>query len=193
MNATQRATLTRIGTRRGMLLGGASLMGALGVVGVLSACGTPDGAGPAAVSAKPAKIIMRNGASQPVNDFFDQKIFPVYKAKYPQHTMEAEWVTTKLVDTLAVSKAAGTDPDLYWIGANWMSSLALQKLARDITGYIKTWNQEKDYFPGTIQTLWNKKWNIGWVSNCDLYMYRTDWFTEASIPVAPAQFPVNGH
>jgi multiple sugar transport system substrate-binding protein len=128
-----------------------------------------------------------------VVELFSQKLFPAYQTEHPQHTVEPEWITGSgpaLVDTLSVSKAAGTEPDLFFIGGNWIPSLALMKLARDITGYVRSWNQEKDYLPSTIQTLWNKKWHIGWVSNCDLYIYRTDWFAEAGLPSDPARFPV---
>jgi multiple sugar transport system substrate-binding protein len=173
--------------RRRVLLSGAALGGGAALV----ACGGGTTSPPAPQRAKPAKVVIRNIASQPVTDLFDQRIFPAYKDRYPQYTVEAEWISSgPLVDTLAVSKSAGTDPDVYFIGGNWMPSLALTKLARDITGYVKSWNQEKDYYPGTIQTLWNRTWNIGWVSNCDLYLYRTDWFTEAGLSADPARFPV---
>jgi len=185
-------TWTRRAINRGALLAPAGGITA----GLASACGAAVGGvggdrQPAA-SAKPAKVTIRNGGtSQPVVDLFNQKFFPAYKEKFPQHTIDPEWITSgALVDTLAVSKAAGTEPDVFFIGGNWMPSLALNKLAKDLTAYVKTWGQEKDYFPGTIHTAWNKKWNIGWVSNCDLYIYRTDWFTEANLPADPAQFPV---
>jgi multiple sugar transport system substrate-binding protein len=178
-------------TRR-RIVRGAALAPAGGIAaGLASACGA--GSGQPAVSAKPAKILVRNISTPPVVDLFTQKFFPAYQAKYPQHTIEPEWITGSgpaLVDTLSVSKAAGADPDIFFIGGNWIPSLALLKLVRDITPYFKAWNQEKDFLPGTIKTLWNKKWHIGWVSNCDLYIYRTDWFTEANLPTDPAQFPV---
>jgi multiple sugar transport system substrate-binding protein len=179
---------------------GAGLPGAAPLAGFLSACGSagppgPPGspgppAQPGARSDGPATVVVRNGANQAVSDFFTQQILPTYKEQAPNRTIELEWVSTgPLVETLPVSRAAGTEPDAFWIGGNWMPSLALNKLARDLTAYVRTWGQERDYYPGTIQTTWNKKWNVGWVSNCDLYIYRKDLFAEAGLPSDPAQFP----
>jgi ABC-type glycerol-3-phosphate transport system substrate-binding protein len=180
-------TSTRRSIYRGLLLAPPAVIAG----GVVGAC-APGGAAQPAPSTRPAKIVVRNIASPPVVELFSQKLFPAYQAEHPLHTVEPEWITGSgpaLVDTLSVSKAAGTEPDLFFIGGNWIPSLALMKLARDITGYVRSWNQEKDYLPSTIQTLWNKKWHIGWVSNCDLYLYRTDWLAEAGLPSDPARFP----
>src|SRR5262245_20845264 len=78
---------------------------------------------PATPSTRPARIVVRNIASPPVVELFSQKLFPAYQTEHPQHTVEPEWITGSgpaLVDTLSVSKAAGTEPDLFFIGGNWI-------------------------------------------------------------------------
>jgi multiple sugar transport system substrate-binding protein len=101
-----------------------------------------------------------------------------------------EWIANSpLYETIAASAAAGTNPDAFWIGSDIMASLVLNRLVRDLSGHIRTWGQEKDYYAGTIEQLWGKKWFLPGISSCDAYLYRTDLFTEAGLPADAARFP----
>jgi multiple sugar transport system substrate-binding protein len=183
-----------MGMTRRRMIGGLPVAAGGGAASLLAACGAAGGT-PAAPTpvAKTAKVLVRAGSSQPLVDLFDQKLLPAYKQQTPQHTVTMEWLpgagAPAVVESLTTAKAAGTDPDLFFIGYNWIASLALNKLAGDMTKYVKTWAQEKDYYAGTIQPAWGKTWHLPWLTACDLYLYRTDWFSEAGLATDAAQFP----
>jgi ABC-type glycerol-3-phosphate transport system substrate-binding protein len=183
------ATGSSLGTRRivlGGLAGGAA--GLLAACGAAGSTGAGEGSSPAA---RPAKIIARVGASPTLTSFFNGTLLPGYKAKAPQHTVEMEWIANApIYETIAASAAAGTNPDAFWIGSDIMPSLVLNRLVRDLSGPIRTWGQEKDYYAGTIDPLWGKKWFLPGISSCDAYLYRTDLFAEAGLPADPARFPL---
>jgi multiple sugar transport system substrate-binding protein len=158
----------------------------------LAACGSQGAASPGAEgkTARPARITARSGAGTSA-DVIQQRVIPAYQQKAPQHTVQLEQIASgeAIQDTLVASAAAGTSPDAFWIGSDIMPSVVLTRLARDLTPHIRGWGQEKDYYAGTIETLWGKKWFLPGISSADMYLYRTDWFAEAGLPAEPARFP----
>jgi multiple sugar transport system substrate-binding protein len=162
-------------------------------VAALAACGGQGAtqSGAAGQTARPAKVSARIGAG-PAADFIAQKVVSAYRQKAPQHTVEIEQIAggASIQDTLVASAAAGTSPDAFWIGSDIMPSVVLSKLALDLTGHVRSWGQEKDYYAGTVEPLWGKRWFLPGISSADMYLYRTDWFAEAGLPTEPAKFPL---
>jgi multiple sugar transport system substrate-binding protein len=181
---------TRLVTRR-KTLAGALGAGALVVGLAATGCGGDTGQKGSTTAAKPAKVVLRTQTNQYMVDILEQKLLPAYKQKVPQHTVEWErgGLGIEMIQAVMSESAAGTSPDVFWIGSDWVAQLARGKVIKDLSGYIKTWGQDNDYYPNMVETLWNRRWFLPGTGSCDIFLYRLDWFREANLPVDPAQFP----
>ncbi len=161
---------------------------------IIAACGIESAGQMAAPSAKPAKIVIRTFASQAEKDMMEKRLLPGYKQKAPHHTVEWEQQTTgsgaAMIEAITAGAAAGTPPDVFYIGSDWIAQFARSRMIRDLTAYIRAWGQEKDYYSNTVEALWGRRWFLPEIASCDLYVYRLDWFREANLPAEPARFPV---
>jgi multiple sugar transport system substrate-binding protein len=120
-----------------------------------------------------------------------ERILAAYRQKVPQHTVEWERGAggVSMIEAVMAGSAAGTAPDVFWIGSDFVAQLARGKIIRDLSGYIKTWGQEKDYYANTVEPLWGRRWFLPGIASCDMYVYRLDWFREANLPVERDRFP----
>ena len=177
-------------TRRTVLVGASAAAAQAAAV----ACGAEPAGGVAAPSTKPAKVVIRTFAGQAVIDTMEKRVLPGYKQKAPHHTVEWEQQTTgsgaAMIEAVTAGTAAGTPPDVFYIGSDWIAQLARSKMIQDLTAKIKAWGQDKDYYPNTVEALWGRRWFLPQIASCDLYLYRLDWFREASLPAEQARFPV---
>jgi len=182
-----RATRRRV-TRRAATAGATVLLGSLA-----AACAGQTG-GTTSPSAKPARVAVRTFAAQAVVDLMQQKVLPGYKQKVPHHSVDWEQQSTgsgaEMIMAVTTATAGGTAPDVFHLGSDWNAQVARAKLIKDLTGYVKTWGQDKDYYPNAVAPIWGRRWFLPITSGCDLYLYRMDWFREANLPVEPARFPV---
>src|SRR5690242_9588444 len=126
--------MKRCMTRRTMVaIGGALPVGAL-----VAACG---GSGDAssqkpAASAKPAKVVLRTLTTAYQVQVLEQKLLPGYRQKVPQHNVEWErgGEGVQMIEAVMAGSAAGTAPDVFWIGSDFVAQLARAKVIREITG-----------------------------------------------------------
>jgi multiple sugar transport system substrate-binding protein len=178
-------------TRRRIVAWGGAVATALPLGATAGCTGTGGGQPSANIAAKPAKIVLRTLTTPYPVSVLDQTILPAYKQKAPQHTVDwergAEGVG--MIEAVMAGSAAGTAPDLFWIGSDFVAQLARGKVIREIGGYVKTWNQDKDYYASTIEPLWGRRWFLPGIASCDIYLYRKDWFRDANLPVDQAAFP----
>jgi multiple sugar transport system substrate-binding protein len=183
------------GTRRAAFHQAAALGGALGS-SLVAACavgsGVAGGSRPAP-AARPARIGIRTFTGQPVIDTMEKVILPGYRQAAPQHTVEWEQQTTgsglQMIEAITAATAAGTPPDVFYIGSDWIAQLARGRQIKDLSAYVKAWGQDKEYYPNTVEALWGRRWFLPQIASCDLYLYRLDWFREANLSVEPARFP----
>lgn len=170
--------------RRAAVLGG----------GLAAACGPGPGGGPAAPSTRPATVGIRTFTGQAVVDVMEKTVLPGYRQKAPRHTVQWEQQTTgsgaQMIEAVTAASAAGTPPDVFYIGSDWIAQLARGRLIKDLSALVKAWGQDKEYYPNTVEALWGRRWFLPQIASCDLYLYRLDWFREANLPVEPARFPV---
>ena len=161
---------------------------------IAAACGAQPTGGAAAPSSKPAKVVIRTFASQAERDTMEKRVLPGYRQKAPHHTVEWEQQSTgsgaAMIEAVTAGTAAGTPPDAFYIGSDWIAQLARSRMIRDLTALIKAWGQDKDYYANTVEALWGRRWFLPQIASCDLYLYRVDWFRETNLPTEQARFPV---
>ena len=127
-----------------------------------AACAPGRDGGPAAPAAKPATVGIRTFTGQAVVDMMEKTILPGYRQKAPQHTVEWEQQTTgsgaQMIEAVTAAGAAGTPPDAFYIGSDWIAQLARGRQIRDLTAFVKAWGQDKEYYPNTVESLWGRRW-----------------------------------
>ncbi|HEX2194236.1 MAG TPA: extracellular solute-binding protein [Candidatus Limnocylindria bacterium] len=162
---------------------------------IAAACGAPPTGSVSSPSTKPAKVVIRTFAGQAIVDMMEKHLLPGYKQKAPHHTVEWEQQTTgsgaAMIEAVTAAGAAGTPPDVFYIGSDWIAQLARSRMIKDLTAYIKAWGQDREYYANTVEALWGRRWFLPQIASCDLYLYRIDWFREANLPTEQAGFPVS--
>src|SRR5438067_339697 len=176
MLAARRSDRARVTRRRVVASSGAAA-----AVLVIAACGGDSGQKGTQVAAKPAKIVLRTQTNQYMVDILEQKLLPAYKQRVPQHTVEWErgGLGIEMIQAVMAESAAGTSPDVFWIGSDWVAQMARGKVVKDLSGYIKTWGQDNDYYPNMVETLFGRRWFLPGTGSCDIFLYGMDWLRVA--------------
>lgn len=119
--------------------------------------------------------------------FSQENLDPQLKEMYPGATVEIvplDW--SRLEEQLLTSKAAGTMPDLFRMGASFVAIAADNELALVLDDRLDAWGQRDDFYAGALGTCqWNgKTWGLPQLTSPRHYCYRKDLSDDAGVTIA---------
>ncbi|NPV08109.1 MAG: extracellular solute-binding protein [Anaerolineae bacterium] len=119
--------------------------------------------------------------------FVDENITPLLKEMYPNATVEnlpLDW--NRLEEQLLTTKAGGSMPDLYRMGAAFVPLAALNGLAIVLDDRLDEWGVRDDFLKASLTTCqWEgKTWGLPQLTSPRHYCYRKDLADEAGVTIA---------
>ena len=101
---------------------------------------------PTVISGQTELVVWINDHGPEVQKWFDDELMPAFKKEQPNVKIAVKWENwTGVADRLNQVLAAGSLPDVFTGGAEWVGSMSAKKMALDITPYVKVWGEASDF------------------------------------------------
>lgn len=119
-------------------------------------------------------------------DWAQKTLVPKWQETYPGGSIEVvplDW--SRLEEQLLTSKAAGSMPDLYRMGASFVPIAALNNLSITLDERLKEWPDTSDFYEASMQGVtWDGKvWGLPDITAPRDYSYRKDLSDEAGVTI----------
>ncbi len=166
--------------------GGASVAAGLVSVGSM-ACGRQGAqapAAPAVITRDTELLVWLNDHGPDVQQWIQNELLPKFKQEQPRITVNIKWENwSGVAERLNAVFAAGSAPDVFTGGAEWVGSLAIKKQSLDITSYVKSWGQAGDFTESSMAAtmMGGKHYGVPVLSDARTLVYRKDLFRAAGL------------
>ena len=95
---------------------------------------------PTVISAQTELQVWLNDHGPEVQKWWDDELMPAFKKEQPNIKVVVKWENwTGVADRLNAVMVAGSLPDVFTGGAEWVGSMAGKKMALDVSPYVKVW------------------------------------------------------
>ena len=139
---------------------------------------------PTVISGQTELVVWINDHGPEVQKWFDDELMPAFKKEQPNVKIAVKWENwTGVADRLNQVLAAGSLPDVFTGGAEWVGSMSAKKMALDITPYVKVWGEASDFTEAAMNATISggKNYGVPVTSDARVLVWRKDLFRAAGL------------
>ena len=139
---------------------------------------------PTVISAQTELQVWLNDHGPEVQKWWDDELMPAFKKEQPNIKVVVKWENwTGVADRLNAVMVAGSLPDVFTGGAEWVGSMAGKKMALDISPYVKVWGESSDFTESAMNATMSggKNYGVPVTSDARVLVYRKDLFRAAGL------------